>query len=302
MGAERADRPFVDAPVGLGDEPDRVAVAAAERWDLPEPTPLRRGMNALYRAGDAVIRVGRTTAPPAAGLLLVDALAQQGVPVLHPLRADVVVDGDLVASAWPYAAPARGAADWEAIGRIVREVHELDPASLPTVYPVPHPSSFEWWDFESLIAEFGDDIDPAALSGLNAAIDRHGGWAGVGAGTEVVCHGDVHPGNVLVAEGRSLLIDWDLLCWAPPGWDHAMLQSYAERWGGSPDVLPAFERGYGRSMRDDPVTVSVAALRNVAATLMRVRAGRDDPAARVEADRRLRFWRGDPAAPPWRAQ
>jgi hypothetical protein len=43
-------------------------------------------------------------------------------------------------------------------------------------------------------------------------------------------------------------------------------------------------------------------LRNVAATLMRVRAGRHDPAVRQEAERRLRYWRGDPDAPQWRAQ
>ena len=36
-------------------------------------------------------------------------------------------------------------------------------------------------------------------------------------------------------------------------------------------------------------------------TLMRLRAGRADPAAMLEAQRRLAFWRGDPAAPTWTA-
>jgi hypothetical protein len=35
---------------------------------------------------------------------------------------------------------------------------------------------------------------------------------------------------------------------------------------------------------------------------MRVRAGRADPVAKAEADRRLRYWRGDPDAPTWQAQ
>jgi hypothetical protein len=81
-----------------------------------------------------------------------------------------------------------------------------------------------------------------------------------------------------------------------------MLTTYATRWGGAADVYPAFARGYGRSLADDELTASIAALRNVAATLMRVRAGITDDAARAEAERRLRFWRGDPAAPQWLAQ
>jgi hypothetical protein len=63
----------------------------------------------------------------------------------------------------------------------------------------------------------------------------------------------------------------------------------------------AFARGYGRSLRDDPAAMAIAELRLVAATLMRVAASIDDPAARPEAERRLRFWRGDPDAPPWTA-
>jgi hypothetical protein len=34
---------------------------------------------------------------------------------------------------------------------------------------------------------------------------------------------------------------------------------------------------------------------------MRLRAGRMDPAARPEAERRLAYWRGDPDAPQWTA-
>jgi hypothetical protein len=40
----------------------------------------------------------------------------------------------------------------------------------------------------------------------------------------------------------------------------------------------------------------------VAATLMRVAASIDDPRALPEAERRLRYWRGDPDAPPWTPQ
>jgi hypothetical protein len=48
--------------------------------------------------------------------------------------------------------------------------------------------------------------------------------------------------------------------------------------------------------------VAFAELRLVAATLMRVTAALVNPDARPEAERRLRFWRGDPDAPTWTAQ
>jgi hypothetical protein len=73
------------------------------------------------------------------------------------------------------------------------------------------------------------------------------------------------------------------------------------QWGWPARWYDEFAGGYGRTMADDPATVAIAELRLVAATLMRVRAGRADPAAMAEAERRLAFWRGDPAAAVWTA-
>ncbi len=91
------------------------------------------------------------------------------------------------------------------------------------------------------------------------------------------------------------------MCLAPAAWDHSALLTWASRWGGPPQWYGEFAAGYGRSMEQDPVAVSLAELRLVAATLMRLRAGRHDPAAMPEAQRRLEYWRGDPAASMWTA-
>ena len=48
--------------------------------------------------------------------------------------------------------------------------------------------------------------------------------------------------------------------------------------------------------------MALAELRLVAATLMRVTASIADPGAGAEAERRLRYWRGDADAPAWHAQ
>jgi len=61
--------------------------------------------------------------------------------------------------------------------------------------PAPPAESFAWWRFDELLSQVGGDLDPAARSAIEATVDRHRGWTeGVG---RVVCHGDVHPGNIL---------------------------------------------------------------------------------------------------------
>ncbi len=130
-------------------------------------------------------------------------------------------------------------------------------------------------------------LDAPARRGLEATIDRHRSWQGFGG--QVVCHGDVHPGNVIMTADGPVLIDWDLLCWAPPGWDHGPMLTWADRWSG-PSNRPSSggstrrsPRGTVGSFADDPATRAFAELRLVAATLMRLVAGMANPAAMPEA-------------------
>jgi Ser/Thr protein kinase RdoA (MazF antagonist) len=295
-------RPFVDRAVTDLSRADRAATVAAEQWGLRSPKLIRRGMNALYACDDVVLRVGDATAHPALAHQLVEALAEHGVPVVPPVTGMAETLGGLAVSAWRRIEATEIPIDWRVVGAAVRHVHEFPPELVPVGYPAPPPTAFPWWDFDGLLEEVGDHIDDAAIGGLRATVERHRGWDADVAHDPVVCHGDVHPGNVLVSAGGPLLIDWDLLCTANPAWDHAMLTTYAERWGGDAGTYAAFAEGYGTSLADDPLARAVGELRNVAATLMRVRAGVADPRAADEAERRLQYWRGDPHAPVWRAQ
>lgn len=293
--------PFVAAPVADVAAATAVACRAAEAWGLPEPVLLRVGMNALFATGDdVVVRVGRPTGAAISAARLAAFLTGQGLRVPRYLDLDPWEDDGL--AAWAVRRETTdGEVDWAEVGEMVARVHRIDPARVRGLHPLPAASAFPWWQFDRLVADVDDLLDDAARRGITAALRQHGDWAYRGAPL-VLCHGDVHPGNVLATAEGAVLLDWDLLCTGPAAWDHAPLMTWTERWGGAPGLYEAFAEGYGRSMRGDDTAEAVATLRLVAATLMRLRAGRHDPAARAEAEQRLRWWRGDTDAPPWHAQ
>jgi hypothetical protein len=296
-----APRAYVDRPVGDLAAATRAASVAAGIWGLDDPVLVRAGMNAIFRADSVVLRVSAPSAPAEVSLELAEFWYDHEVTVPRAVRDDVVRVGALSVTAWERIdGDNETPIDWIRVGELVRRVHETAPASLPASVPLPSPSAFPWWDFDALLTRADPGLDHGAREGLVATIDRHRRWSEFD--EVVVCHGDVHPGNVLMRASGPVLIDWDLLCLAPPGWDHGPMLRFADRWGGRPGEYDEFARGYGRSLADDPATIAIAELRLVAATLMRVIAALGDPAARSEAERRLRFWRGEPDAPPWTAQ
>jgi Ser/Thr protein kinase RdoA (MazF antagonist) len=271
---------------------DVVAGKAADEWGLPVPALLRAGMSSVYVAGDVVLRVS-TEAP---SIELAGVLSAAGVHVPLPVRAaPIVVDG-LAVTAWERLVAVDAQADWREVGRMVATVHALPADGIPV--PLPRCDEFPWWQFDELVDDVGDLVDAAAMAGLRATIDRHRGWERWVDG--VVCHGDVHPHNVVMTASGPALLDWDTMCLGPPGWDHAMLLRLA-RWGWPAWWYDEFARGYGRSLAGDPTAKALADLRLVAATLMRLRAARDDPAAMPQAQLRLAYWRDPAHAPTWTA-
>jgi hypothetical protein len=299
--------PFVAEPVGDLDAAARVARAAATHWGLGEPMLLREGMNALFVAGDVVLRVGRTTVDPACAKGLHRVLAAHGVAVARQLDSlgagpdglSVIAQERLVAY---------GEIDWGAVGDTVRRVHAIDPDEVAPYVPVPSCTTFRHWRLSALLDEVSADpilqLGVAERRALQNGLRRIGAWDdAVRSGGEplVLCHGDVHPGNVMPTANGSMLLDWDLLCTGPAAWDHSAMLTWETRWGGIPGAYEAFAEGFGRDLRGDPLATALAEGRLLAATLMRLRAGRRDPSALEEARRRLRYWLGDADAPQWRA-
>jgi Ser/Thr protein kinase RdoA (MazF antagonist) len=249
-----------------------------------------------------VLRVSRPSAPGEQALWLAGELAAHGVRVPAPARAEAFVHGGLSVVAVERIHPA-GEVDWVAVGAMVARVHQLDPAVVAGRHPLPWCGSFPWWDFTAMLDDVGTSIDAPALGALRGSVERHFPLLSATRDTPgVVCHGDVHPGNVIATADGPVLLDWDLLCRGPIAWDHGPLMTWTDRWGGEAGVYDRFAEGYGVDLRGDPLGEAVAELRLVAATLMRVRAGRVDAAADAEARRRLRWWRGEADAPTWQTQ
>ncbi len=127
----------------------------------------------------------------------------------------------------------------------MRAVHELPAGIVPEGYPVHSPAGFPWWDFETMLDDTRHEIDDRAWSALRAVVDSHHDWSTFDPAETLICHGDVHPGNVMMTDHGPMLLDWDLMCRAPAGWDDAALVTWAQRWGGDPALYPAFAEGYG---------------------------------------------------------
>lgn len=296
-------RAYVDQRVDDIVRATAAAESAAQSWGLSAPEVLRCGMNAIFRCDDVVLRVATPTAPASVSIELAEMLAEEGLRVPRPMRTDALVLDGFAVTAWEHVRSVNAAIDWQAVGAMVAQVQQLPIESLPVGLPRPSPTDFPWWDHEALLREVGSLIDSPAVAGIRAAVERHAGWRDfVGSPDLVVCHGDVHPGNVIMDDDGPVLIDWDLLCLAPRGWDHAPLMTWTERWGGAEGVYDAFAHGVGWDGRGDRHAEAFAELRLVAATLMRWKVAAANPDARAEAERRLAYWRGDPDAHQWSAQ
>ena len=298
-----AELPFVAAPPGTLDSVTSSAEQAARHWGFDSPQLLRMGMNAIFTAGGGVLlRVSHPTSEPQEAIALARVLTRRGLRVPTYLRDEAFVTSEHSVFAIEVVDNA-GPIDWVAVGEMVAVLNRTDLDDIPVDYPVPFCGDFPWWNFAALISEVGGDLDDRSRAALDAAI---GASLPVLADQRrralVVCHGDVHPGNVIQSAEGPVLLDWDLLCRGPAAWDHAPLMTWTERWGGEPGVYEAFAEGYGRSMRGDPVAQAIAELRLVAATLMRLRAARLSPAAADEAELRLQYWRRERDAPQWNAQ
>ena len=313
-----AELPLVAIPIALVDQnvvDEAIQKCMADK-NLHNPRLIRESMNAVYLVqssdGPQVMRVSRPTSSTMAAIEFAHYLARNGFEVPGPLSQAPFRHDEIEITFWEFINhDAHHNVDWRHIGSVARRLHDLDPQIVATFYPLPMATSFPWWDFDRLLAELGSSLDSSDLDVLKSRwhslqpffISAQNVYSSPTSGQMALCHGDIHPGNVIVNRltGRPILIDWDLLSVAPREWDHAALLTWTQRWGGNATIYPEFATGYGTNYSGNELAEALAEMRLLSATLMRWRAGLTSPDAKIEAENRMRYWRQDPTAPMWRA-
>jgi Ser/Thr protein kinase RdoA (MazF antagonist) len=266
-------------------------------------TPLRAGGNQVFRAGDVIIRVAPASADVTSQVAVAKWLLAEGFPVAAPL-ADAAEVAGLKVSLWEYVHADERRIDFRQLGELVARLHRVAPDRLSDVTALPFCGDAEWLASERRLAaaEAANLLDAEGLAALRRECVALRGWHDrARGGALVVCHGDVHPQNVVMRGDEVVLIDWDAICLGPPAWDHAPLMTWADRWGGQADAYPDFASGYGADLRESPLARELALLRLVAPTINMILGGANDPACAAEARVRMRYWLGDPSAPAWTA-
>ena len=172
--------------------------------------------------------------------------------------------------------------------------------------PLPWCGDADWLQLESVLAraEAASVVGRDDLAVLARAYAALADWQQQSrAEPTVVCHGDVHPQNVIMRpNGEMVILDWDSLDLGPTAWDHAPLLTWEDRRGGQAGTYEAFADGCGTDLSASPVAQLLARVRLLAPTLNKVVQGAADAERAAEACRRMRYWRGDLNAPPWRPQ
>jgi Ser/Thr protein kinase RdoA (MazF antagonist) len=296
---------MADAEHLSDEQAARVAVVVARRHGIVEPVrPLRASANHVFRAGEVVVRVAPRSADVVGQVALARWLIAEGFPVAAPLTDPEVLDG-VQLSLWQHIdADASRPIDFEQLGELIARLHRVDPGRLKGVVDLPFCGDAAWLAVEANLelAQAAAPVDLEGLAALREECAKLRGWQQRAQCEDlVVCHGDVHPQNVLMSDDNVVIIDWDAICLAPRAFDHAALMTWDERWGGAPGTYAGFARGYGDDLRESLLGRELAALRLLAPTINMLINGASNPVCAAEARARMRYWLGDPAAPTWTA-
>lgn len=187
--------------------------------------------------------------------------------------------GDWVVTVYPFIEgeagwrPSLTDAQWKAVGTVLKQIHEapLPPGGIPSL----RRETFDTAAYGQQIREFdahfdrqpvhmgsGNQVERAlcahwmehqstihtlltAMETLAAVLRRR-------AGPFVICHADLHPGNMIRDHaGRVHLIDWDDVMLAPKERDFLFVgDAPADGNGTAADSTPPFFQGYGLAESD----------------------------------------------------
>jgi hypothetical protein len=161
-----------------------------------------------------------------------DGSSRKASPSLRRSLTRALVGGAKV-SLWEHIdADGRRPIDFQQLGEVVARFHRLAPARLSGVMALPFCGDVAWLAVEQnlALAEAANVVDAEGLAALRRASVALRGWHDrARQEAPVVCHGDVHPKNVLMRGDDVVIIDWDAICTGPPAWDIPRLRARIRR-------------------------------------------------------------------------
>ncbi|MFF3327674.1 phosphotransferase enzyme family protein [Streptomyces sp. NPDC002889] len=274
----------------------REVLAAA---GLPaDATLLALGENAVFAAGDLVVKVGRDAEllPRAERELAVAAwLADAGVPAVRAAEPE------------PRLVAGRPVTLWQRLSDAVRPAQSADLAGLlRLVHALPSPSftlprrellgGVERW-----LRLAGEAIDPADAAYLRA---RRDGFADAAAGLVPhlppgPIHGDALPRNVHVGPDGPVLVDLETVSSDLREHDLVVMALSRDRYGLDPGAYDAFTEAYGWDVRDWEGCAVLRGARETASCAWVAQHAPADPKALAEFRRRVASLREDDPEVRW---
>ncbi len=258
------------------------------------------GENAVFAAGDLVVKVGRDAA------LLERArhevrvarwLAGRGVPAVRAAARDPeLVDGCPV-TFWRRLPPAVRPAGGADLAALLRAVHALPRPSFPL------PGRDLLGGVERWLRLAGGAVDPADAAFLRERRDRLAGEVAAlrtALGTGPV-HGDALPRNVLVGPDGPVLSDLETFCDDLREHDLVVMALAVDRYGTDPAEYAAFAAGYGADVRDWPGCAVLRGARETASCAWVAQHAPAAPAAAAEFRHRVASLRAGDATARWHA-
>lgn len=263
-------------------------------------TLLALGENAVFGAGEVVVKVGRDAEllARAERELTVGAwLAEAGVPAVRPAEPKArLVEGHPV-TVWHRLPDAVRAAEPADLARLLRLVHALPSPSFPL------PRRELLGGVERWLRLAGNAIDPADAAYLR---DRRDGFAAAASALTPhlppgPIHGDALPRNVHVGPDGPVLVDLETFSSDFREHDLVVMALTRDRYGLAPEAYESFTEAYGWDVREWEGCGVLRGARETASCAWVAQHAPTNPAAREEFARRVASLREGAERVGWHA-
>ncbi|MFI8347344.1 phosphotransferase enzyme family protein [Streptomyces sp. NPDC085596] len=259
---------------------------------------LTLGENAVFAAGDLVVKVGRDAElldRARRELAVADWLAESGVPAVRAAEPEpLLVDGHPV-TVWHRLPDAVRPAEPRDLAGLLRLVHAL-PAP-----PVPLPPRELLGGVERWLRLAGDAIDPEDAAYLRA---RRDGFASAAAALTPrlapgPIHGDALPRNVHIGPDGPVLVDLETFSADLREHDLVVMALSRDRYGLPADAYDAFTSAYGWDVREWDGCSVLRGARETASCAWVAQHAPTNPKARTEFERRVTSLRNGDESVRW---